>query len=110
MLSVNRALVSMVTVDGWIAWPSSSIRRNCSAASPGSGWAALAAAGTAGVTLLEGRGGYTGLPKQVVMTVVNNVQQKKLEELIFTLDPEAFVIFENTFNVIGKGFSRRKVY
>ncbi len=63
-----------------------------------------------GVTLLEGRGGYTGQPKQVVMTVVNNVQQKKLEELIFTLDPEAFVIFENTFNVIGKGFSRRKVY
>ena len=63
-----------------------------------------------GVTLLEGRGGYTGLPKQVVMTVVNNVQQKKLEEMIFTLDPEAFVILENTFNVIGKGFSRRKVY
>jgi uncharacterized membrane-anchored protein YitT (DUF2179 family) len=63
-----------------------------------------------GVTLLEGRGGYTNLPKQVVMTVVNNMQQKKLEELIFTLDPEAFVIFENTFNVIGKGFSRRKVY
>lgn len=63
-----------------------------------------------GVTLLEGRGGYTDLPKQVVMTVVNNMQQKKLEELIFTLDPEAFVIFENTFNVIGKGFSRRKVY
>jgi uncharacterized membrane-anchored protein YitT (DUF2179 family) len=63
-----------------------------------------------GVTLLEGRGGYTGLPKQVVMTVVHNVQQKKLEEMIFTLDPDAFVIFENTFNVIGKGFSRRKVY
>lgn len=63
-----------------------------------------------GVTLLEGQGGYTGLPKQVVMTVVNNVQQKKLEELIFTLDPDAFVIFENTFNVIGKGFSKRKIY
>lgn len=63
-----------------------------------------------GVTLLEGRGGYTGLPKQVVMTVVNNMQQKKLEELIFTQDPDAFVIFENTFNVIGKGFSERKIY
>lgn len=63
-----------------------------------------------GVTLLEGQGGYTGAPKQVVMTVVNNVQQKKLEELIFTLDPDAFVIFENTFNVIGKGFSKRKIY
>jgi uncharacterized membrane-anchored protein YitT (DUF2179 family) len=44
------------------------------------------------------------------MTVVNNVQQKKLEELIFTRDPEAFVILENTFNVIGKGFSKRKIY
>lgn len=63
-----------------------------------------------GVTLLEGRGGYTGQRKDVIMTVVNNVQQKKLEELIFTIDPEAFVVFENTFNVIGKGFSRRKVY
>jgi uncharacterized membrane-anchored protein YitT (DUF2179 family) len=63
-----------------------------------------------GVTLLEGKGGFTGQPKQVVMTVVNNVQQKKLEELIFTQDPDAFVILENTFNVIGKGFSRRKVY
>lgn len=63
-----------------------------------------------GVTILEGRGGYTDQPKQVVMTVVNNLQQKKLEEIIFSLDPEAFVIFENTFNVIGKGFSKRKVY
>ena len=44
------------------------------------------------------------------MTVVNNLQQKKLEEMIFTLDPDAFVIFENTFNVIGKGFSKWKVY
>ena len=63
-----------------------------------------------GVTILEGRGGYTDQPKQVVMTVVNNLQQKKLEEMIFTLDPDAFVIFENTFNVIGKGFSKWKVY
>lgn len=63
-----------------------------------------------GATLLQGRGAYAGQARQVVMTVVNNVQQKKLEELIFTCDPDAFVIFENTFNVIGKGFSRRKIY
>lgn len=63
-----------------------------------------------GVTLLHGHGGYTGQPKDVLMTVVTNMQQKKLEELIFTIDPNAFVIFENTFNVIGKGFSQRKVY
>jgi uncharacterized membrane-anchored protein YitT (DUF2179 family) len=63
-----------------------------------------------GVTLLEGKGGYSQQAKQVIMTVVNNVQQKKLEEIIFTIDPNAFVIFENTFNVIGKGFSKRKIY
>jgi uncharacterized membrane-anchored protein YitT (DUF2179 family) len=63
-----------------------------------------------GVTILKGRGGYTNEPKEVVMTVVYNLQQKKLEEIIFNIDPNAFVIFENTFNVIGKGFSRRKTY
>ncbi len=63
-----------------------------------------------GVTLLEGKGGYSGQKLPVIMTVVNNVQQKKLEEVIFSVDPEAMIIFENTFNVLGKGFSTRKVY
>ncbi|MFA7165501.1 MAG: DUF2179 domain-containing protein, partial [Desulfoplanes sp.] len=35
---------------------------------------------------------------------------KRIEELIFSIDPNAFVIFENTLNVIGKGFSMRKTY
>jgi uncharacterized membrane-anchored protein YitT (DUF2179 family) len=63
-----------------------------------------------GVTLLQGHGGYTGAPKQVILTVVNTVQQKRLEEIIFSLDPNAFVIVENTLNVLGRGFSQRKVY
>jgi uncharacterized membrane-anchored protein YitT (DUF2179 family) len=63
-----------------------------------------------GSTYLFGRGAYTGTRKKVIMTVINNIQQKQLEELIFTIDPDAFVIQENTFNVLGKGFSRRKVY
>ena len=63
-----------------------------------------------GLTLLEGKGGYSGQKLPVIMTVVNNVQQKKLEEVIFSVDPEAMIIFENTFNVLGKGFSTRKVY
>lgn len=63
-----------------------------------------------GVTLLDGHGGYTGKRKQVLLTVVNTVQQKRLEEIIFSIDPEAFVIVENTLNVLGRGFSQRKVY
>jgi uncharacterized membrane-anchored protein YitT (DUF2179 family) len=63
-----------------------------------------------GATFLEGRGAYSGRKKDVLLTVVNNYQLKRVEELVFSLDPDAFVIMENTFNVLGRGFSHRKVY
>ena len=63
-----------------------------------------------GATLLNGKGAFTGNQKQVILTVVNNFQLKRLEETIFTIDPQAFMITGNTFNVLGKGFSQRKVY
>lgn len=61
-------------------------------------------------TFLEGKGAYTGQNRDVLMTVINNIQLKKLEEITFTCDPNAFFIVENTFSVLGQGFSRRKVY
>lgn len=63
-----------------------------------------------GATLLEGRGAYSGDQKEVLMTVTNNFQLKRLEELVFSIDERAFVIIENTLNVIGQGFSKRKIY
>jgi len=63
-----------------------------------------------GSTFLFGRGAYTGQRKKVIMTVVNNYQLKRLEEAVFNVDSDAFFITENTFSVIGKGFSRRKQY
>ena len=63
-----------------------------------------------GVTFLYGRGGYTGKQKKVMLTVVNNYQLKRLEEKVYGIDSNAFFITAGTFNVIGKGFSRRKVY
>jgi uncharacterized membrane-anchored protein YitT (DUF2179 family) len=63
-----------------------------------------------GATLLEGRGAYTGRQKEVLLTVINNYQVKRLEELVFSIDEGAFVIVENTLNVIGQGFSKRKTY
>lgn len=44
------------------------------------------------------------------MTVVNNIQLKKLEEITFTQDPQALFIVENTFTVLGSSFSKRKIY
>ena len=42
--------------------------------------------------------------------MVNNIQVKRLEESIFTIDPNAFAIFGDTLNVLGNRFSHRKVY
>ena len=63
-----------------------------------------------GATFIKGEGAYTGSKKDIVMIVVNNFQIKRVEEIVFTIDPNAFLITENTFNVLGKGFSSRKVY
>jgi uncharacterized membrane-anchored protein YitT (DUF2179 family) len=63
-----------------------------------------------GATILFGRGAYSHSPRKVILTVVNTLQLKDVEELVFSVDPSAFVIFENTLNVIGKGFSKRKIY
>ncbi|MEE4364182.1 MAG: YitT family protein [Desulfotignum sp.] len=63
-----------------------------------------------GATFLKGAGAYTGEAKDVILTVANTYQIKRIEEIVFNIDSDAFVITENTFNVLGKGFSRRKVY
>lgn len=61
-------------------------------------------------TFLKGFGAYSRQERNVLMTVVNNVQLKKLEEITFTHDENALFIVENTFSVIGASFSRRKIY
>lgn len=63
-----------------------------------------------GVTFLNGSGAYTEKAKKIILTVVHNYQLKRLEEAALSVDPEAFIITENTFNVLGRGFSKRKVY
>ncbi|MDA3787794.1 MAG: YitT family protein, partial [Desulfobacula sp.] len=63
-----------------------------------------------GATFLKGEGAYSGMEKDIIMMVANTFQIKRVEEIAFTIDPDAFLITENTFNVLGKGFSRRKVY
>lgn len=63
-----------------------------------------------GGTYLYGRGTYTRKRRKIVMTVLNNYELKRLEEMVFELDPDAFVIVERTYNVLGRGFSHRKVY
>ena len=63
-----------------------------------------------GCTVLHGQGAFTRQERKILLTVVHNIQLKRLEELVYTEDPEAFVIIDNTYLVLGKGFSRRKKY
>lgn len=61
-------------------------------------------------TFIKGQGAYLREDKNILMTVVNNIQLKKLEEIAFRHDEKVLFIVENTFSVIGSSFSRRKVY
>jgi uncharacterized membrane-anchored protein YitT (DUF2179 family) len=63
-----------------------------------------------GMTMLPAIGAYRGQEKTVLMVVINNIQLKRLEEIVFTADDHALFIVENTFNVLGSTFSKRKLY
>jgi len=63
-----------------------------------------------GTTMLPAVGAYRKRDKTVLMVVTNNIQLKRLEEIVFTIDNYALFIVENTFNVLGSTFSRRKIY
>lgn len=58
-----------------------------------------------GVTLLEGKGGYTGEHKMVINCVVNNYEIPKLKDIVLALDPNAFMFIADTAEVSGKGFT-----
>ena len=63
-----------------------------------------------GTTLLPAMGAYRKENRTVMMVVINNIQLKRLEEIVFTTDAYALFIVENTFSVLGSTFSKRKIY
>jgi uncharacterized membrane-anchored protein YitT (DUF2179 family) len=57
-----------------------------------------------GLTRLEGRGGYTGQERPVLLVVVGQSEVAKLKALVRDADPNAFVIISDTAEVLGEGF------
>ena len=57
-----------------------------------------------GMTCLNGRGMYTGNEYQVMMTVVKRAQFADYKKMIKEVDPAAFVIVSETYDVFGRGF------
>ncbi len=63
-----------------------------------------------GVTFLKGEGAYTGRRREVIFTVAALTELPKLKDLIFDLDPDAFVVVNDTLEVLGKRHGKRRVY
>ena len=58
-----------------------------------------------GVTLLQGRGAYTGTEKQVLMIAFKEKEIVDLKRRVYELDPKAFLIVCDARDVLGNGFS-----
>ncbi|MBW1783162.1 MAG: YitT family protein [Deltaproteobacteria bacterium] len=54
-----------------------------------------------GVTILKGRGGYTGRDIQVLYTVIAMQELPRLKDLVRNIDPEVFVVVSDTLEVMG---------
>ncbi len=59
-----------------------------------------------GVTRIEGHGGYTGEGREVLLCVVTRQQTATLKNIIYEVDPSAFVIIGNATEVHGEGFKK----
>ena len=57
-----------------------------------------------GVTILDGRGAYSGKEKQVIMCVIKRQQIAEIRRIIRTMDENAFFIVSDAKNVFGNGF------
>ena len=57
-----------------------------------------------GVTMLDGRGAYTGNEKNVILCVIRRTQITQLKDLINEIDPKAFVLVADVREVMGEVF------
>ena len=59
-----------------------------------------------GVTMLDGRGYYSGQNKQVLLSAIKKRQTAELKQLVMDIDPNAFIILQEAHPVLGDGFKR----
>lgn len=63
-----------------------------------------------GVTFLEGEGAYFHQKKKVILTITNLTDLPRMKELVLKCDPKAFVVINDTVEVIGARFGAPRVY
>ncbi|MCK8601286.1 YitT family protein [Desulfoferrobacter suflitae] len=63
-----------------------------------------------GVTYLKGKGGYTGEDSDVIFTVTTLTELPRMKDIVYGIDPEAFMVVNDTLEVLGKRHGTRRVY
>jgi uncharacterized membrane-anchored protein YitT (DUF2179 family) len=63
-----------------------------------------------GVTYLEGSGGYSGQEKKVIFSIITMAELSKLKQMVFDVDPAAFVVVNDTLEVLGHRHGELRVY
>src|SRR5690625_3004072 len=58
-----------------------------------------------GVTILTGKGSYTGSKQNVLYCIVARNEIVKLKNIVINIDPNAFVSVTHVHEVLGKGFT-----
>lgn len=61
-----------------------------------------------GVTSIKGKGMYTKEDKEILLCVVNRSLFTKVKEIVKELDPKAFIMVAEMYEVLGEGFSEIK--
>lgn len=62
-----------------------------------------------GVTTLDGKGGYTGKDKDVLLVIVSRAEVTQLKRLVSKIDADSFVILTEVHEVMGEGFKEIQV-
>ncbi len=57
-----------------------------------------------GVTLLEGKGGYTGAQRLVLYVVLTRSEVSILKAIVREIDPRAFIVIGQAHEALGEGF------
>ncbi len=57
-----------------------------------------------GVTLLEGRGAYSGKTSQVILSAVRRYEVAQVKDIVHAIDPHAFIIVGDAGEISGEGF------
>ena len=60
-----------------------------------------------GVTILQGKGGYTGNEMQILYTVIAFQELPRLKRLVRDIDPHVFVVVSDTLEVMGARFGNQ---